>query len=111
MPLRLVPVILPELMTLAPPAWTIIPVAPLMLAPALLVTVALVPAKMPALRVPMMLPELVILAMLAVIPKLALLIVPELTTLASAVVAIPASPPRCRQKRRNYRCHGLCRNW
>jgi len=41
----------------------------------------------------MMLPELVILAVLAVIPILALLIVPELTTLASALVAIPASLP------------------
>ena len=56
-------VMLPELVTLAKPVVATIPFRPpVMLAPALLVTVALVSASMPKPAVPVMLPELVTLA-------------------------------------------------
>ena len=58
-----------------------------MLAPALLVTVALVPAEMPELAVPVMLPELITLA--AVVAKMPFppVMLPELMTLAKPVLA------------------------
>ena len=62
MPMSLVPVMLPELVTLAAPDWTEIPLSPpVMLAPKLLVTVAEVSAKIPRLP-PVILPELPTLA-------------------------------------------------
>src|SRR5271167_1280496 len=68
----MVPVMLPELMTFAAPVLASTPTfPPVMLAPALLVTVALVFAKMAASVVPVMLPELMTFAapVLACIPS------------------------------------------
>ena len=60
MPSQEVPVMLPELVTLARPVLAKIPdVPPVMVAPALLVTVTLILAEMPSRAVPVMLPELV----------------------------------------------------